>query len=313
MQVSPNDSQQPAALSSLQAEIARKILALISEGRWAAKEKVSDSALAREFGVSRTPVRQVLQALTAQGLLEQNGSRGFQLVRALASGESIQGMVPPSESQSLYDRLMSARATGEIAEEVSETELVEQFGATRGAVRRALMRMSDEGIASRRAGHGWRFAECLVTDEAVDESYQFRLIVECGALLVPNYRPDEAQIKTLERDQRGILDRPIHEISRVDWFSANARFHETIVSWSGNRFLVQSLQRQNSLRRMTELSDFSKLSKRRLDEACKDHLGILEAIASGDYKFAAALLNRHISRASQDVSDEGRETSLPMD
>jgi len=85
------------------------------------------------------------------------------------------------------------------------------------------------------------------------------------------------------------------------------------VSWSGNRFLVQSLQRQNSLRRMTELSDFSKLSKRRLDEACKDHLGILEAIASGDYKFAAALLNRHISRASQDVSDEGRETSLPMD
>ncbi|TKT76318.1 GntR family transcriptional regulator [Aquamicrobium sp. LC103] len=303
MTVSSDVSEQLASLSGLQSEIARKVLGLIGQGRWAPKEKVSDSALAREFGVSRTPVRQVLQVLTSQGLLEQTETRGFQLARILDDGESIGKIVPPSESESLYNRLMSARAAGKIPEEVSETELVEEFATTRGAIRRVLIRMSDEGLASRRAGHGWRFAECLVSKEAVDESYQFRLIIECGALLVPDYKPDSGQIKSLERDQRGILERPFRAISRTDWFSVNANFHETIVSWSGNRFLVQSLQRQNSLRRMTELTDFSRLSKTRLNEACKDHLGILEAIAGGDYKFAAALLHRHITRASQDEPD----------
>lgn len=294
----------PRTLSSLQSEIARRILGFIGQDRWALKERISDTALARELGVSRTPIRQVLQQLASQGLLEQTSARGFSLARTLRESDSLDEIVPPSDSENLYNRLMTARATGEIPEEVSETELVEQFGATRGAVRRTLMRMSDEGLVSRRAGHGWRFTECLVSKEAVDESYAFRLIIECGALLLPGYKPNLEQIKALEREQRAVLERPIRELSRIEWFSANANFHETIVSWSGNRFLVQSLRRQNSLRRMTELNDFSRLSERRLREACEDHLGILEAIAAGDYKFAEALLRRHITRASADELED---------
>jgi DNA-binding GntR family transcriptional regulator len=297
------DLPQPA-LSSLQSEIARKVLGFIGQDRWALNERISDTALARELGVSRTPVRQVLQKLASQGVLEQTQARGFRLARTLRQSDSLDDIIPPSEIENLFNRLMTARATGLIPEEVSETELVEQFSATRGAIRRTLMRMSDEGLVSRRAGHGWRFAECLVSKEAVDESYDFRLIVECGALLLPGYQPVAEQIKALEREQRAILERPIRDLSRIEWFSANANFHETIVSWSGNRFLVQSLRRQNSLRRMTELNDFSRLSEKRLREAGQDHLAILDAIAAGDYKFAAALLRRHITRASADELDD---------
>lgn len=198
---------------------------------------------------------------------------------------------------------MAARASGEIGEEVSETELVERFSTTRGAVRRTLMRLSAEGLVDRRRGHGWQLAECLVTDRAVDESYEFRLIVECGALLVPGYRPDPAQLATLKNEQADIAARPISNIERSDWFNANASFHETIVAWSGNRFLIQSVRRQNSLRRMTELSDFSHISERRPREACADHLAILDEIGRGDFAFASALLGRHLRRASQDDVD----------
>jgi len=299
----PTDTKEPALMSALQAEIARKIIEMIGSGRWETGAKLSDSLLARELGISRSPVRQVLQSLEQSGLVSSAENRGFVLARPLLPDDELMEAIPASEIDTLYDSIMAARASGEIGEDVSETELVERFNATRGAVRRTLTRMAAEGLVDRRRGHGWQFAECLVSDRAVDESYEYRLIVECGALLVPGYRPDAAQLTTLRQEQADIAAHPIREIERSAWFNANANFHETIVAWSGNRFLVQSVRRQNSLRRMTEFSDFSHLSERRLKEACADHLGILEEIACGDYAFASALLGRHIRRASKDAVD----------
>src|SRR5690606_28766018 len=115
------------------------------------------------------------------------------------------------------------------------------------------------------------------------------------------YNPDPAQLAALTREQNELAQKPIDQIERSSWFAANAKFHETIVAWSGNRFLVQSVKRQNNLRRMTEFSDFSHLSERRLREACADHLAILGEIARGDLNFASALLGRHIRRASLDL------------
>lgn len=300
MSANPTDETPPATdtLSSLQAEIARKVVAMIDSGHWQVGERISDSHLAREFGVSRTPVRQALQSLVQHGLVGNPENRGFVLARALDPGDDLRSALPASDTETLYDAIMAARAQGEIGEEVSETELVERFSATRGAVRRTLMRMSGEGLVDRRRGHGWQFAECLVTDRAVDESYEFRLIVECGALLVPGYSPDAAQLDQLRREQTEIANRPLQAIDRPGWFGANANFHERIVAWSGNRFLVQSVRRQNSLRRMTEFSDFPHLSEERLKGACADHLAILDEIARGDFPFASALLGRHIRRAS---------------
>lgn len=303
MGTAPANTREPAAMSALQAEIARKIIEMISSGRWETGDKLSDSLLARELGISRSPVRQVLQSIEKSGLVRSAENRGFVLARPLLPDDELIESIPTSEIDTLYDSIMAARASGEIGEDVSETELVERFNSTRGAVRRTLTRMAAEGLVDRRRGHGWQFAECLVSDRAVDESYEYRLIVECGALLVPGYSPDAAQLTKLKQEQAEIAARPIREIERSVWFNANASFHETIVAWSGNRFLVQSVRRQNSLRRMTEFSDFSHLSERRLKEACADHLGILEEIARGDYAFASALLGRHIRRASQDAVD----------
>lgn len=288
-----------ATLSNLQADVAQKVLALINQGRWSVKERISETALARELGVSRTPLRQALQLFVNEGLIEHSPTRGLQLARE-PGNDAVGEIIGQSETENLYNQIMEARASGRIAEEVSETELLEQFSTTRGAVRRTLMRMSTEGLVARRAGHGWQFAEALVSKEAVDESYEFRLIVECNALLVPGYAPKMDQLHVIEREQTAMLNRPIHEISRNEWFTVNARFHETIVSWSNNRFLVQSLQRQNSLRHMTELSDFSHLSESRLRESAGDHLSILRAIESGDYSFASALLRRHLMQASSE-------------
>lgn len=287
-------------LSGLQADVARKVLALIGSGKWQLQDRISDAALSRELNVSRSPVRYVLNLLTEYGLVAHVAGKGYHLTRVPEEGELIDRLIPESENTNLYNELMTARATGAIGAEVSETELVEQFKTTRGAVRRALMRFAAEGLAERLPGHGWRFTKSLDNERAVQESYTFRLVVECGALLQPDYAPQEDQLQALLRQQQTILDLAEDELTKDAWFHANAAFHETIVSWANNRFFTQSVRWQNSLRRMTEYADFDKLSKKRLQDACHDHIAILRAIEDRDFNFAAALLRRHISRSSRD-------------
>lgn len=284
-------------LSSLQIEVARKLMPIIRGGRWAIGEKISDAALAREFGISRTPVRQVLQFLAEKGLLAQTDNRGFVLVRVPAGDDRFEEMVPPSGVDTLYRQIMHARANGLIGSEASETELLEHFGTSRGVVRRTLMRLSAEGLAERRDGHGWRFAECLDNRQAVNESYAFRAIIECGAVMEDTFRVDLGALEALEAEQTALLNAPLASIEGSAWFEANARFHETVVSWSHNRFLEQAIRRQNSLRRMTEYAEFAELSEAGVRKAARDHLAILEAIKADDRKLASAILFRHLSRS----------------
>lgn len=111
------------------------------------------------------------------------------------------------------------------------------------------------------------------------------------------FRADLAALDMLEREQVALLNAPLAAIDGAAWFEANARFHETVVSWSNNRFLVQSIRRQNSLRRMTEYAEFAELSEAGVRKAARDHLAILEAIRADDRKLASAILFRHLSRS----------------
>ncbi|WP_425962148.1 GntR family transcriptional regulator [Rhizobium nepotum] len=285
------------ALSPLQIEVVRKLIPIIRAGRWAVGDKVSDAILSREFGISRTPIRQVLQFLADNGLLAQTDNRGYVLVRVPASNDRFEEKVPPSGVDALYRKIMHARANGLIGSEASETELLEHFGTSRGVVRRTLMRLSAEGLAERRDGHGWRFAECLDNRQAVNESYAFRAIIECGAVMEDTFRVDLGALGALEAEQTVLLSAPLASIEGSAWFEANARFHETVVSWSHNRFLEQAIRRQNSLRRMTEYAEFAELSEAGVRKAARDHLAILEALKADDRKLASAILFRHLSRS----------------
>ncbi|MGU3575119.1 GntR family transcriptional regulator [Brucellaceae bacterium C25G] len=286
-----------STLSSLQAEVARKIMTLIQSKRWAMGDKLSDAALSREFGISRTPIRQVLHYLMEKNILAQTDNRGFTLISQPLTSERMDELVPPSEVDTLYRQLMHARANSMIGDEASETELVEQFNSSRGVVRKTLMRLSSEGLAERRDGHGWRFAECLDNKQSVNESYAFRTIIECGAVMESTFQPVPEELQALEFAQQTLLDMPLTMIEGAQWFEANANFHETVVSWSGNRFLIQAMRRQNSLRRMTEYAEFAELSETGVRKAARDHLAILEAIKADDRKLASALLYRHLSRS----------------
>lgn len=69
-----------------------ELLDQISAGRFSAGERLFEQALARDLGVSRTPVRDALKRLAAEGLVDATPNKGAQLIS-----------FTPEETASMYD------------------------------------------------------------------------------------------------------------------------------------------------------------------------------------------------------------------
>jgi DNA-binding GntR family transcriptional regulator len=288
-----------AMTSNLQAELARQILALVLAGRWRLGERVPEQQLAAHFSVSRSPVRGALSLLAKQGVMRREPNKGFALARLPDDGAAAEEIAPASQVDEIYSRLMSDRAASRLPREVSEAELVERYAVGKGVLRKALMRLSADGLIHRLRGHGWGFAESLDTAAALRESYRFRIIIECGALRDPDFTIRPGELLALRAAHMAMIQSPPPDIRRDDWFRMNVEFHETLVAWSGNRFLLQAIRQQNNIRRMTEYTSFQSIDLARVQSSCSAHLAILDALESGDIDFAEALLRRHLGHAAQ--------------
>jgi len=288
--------------NDLPSEIAREILRLAHQERWDVGASVPVQTLARRFGVSRTPVRKALFILADEGVVEREAATGFKLKRPQTSngeGASPTSLTAP-EANDLSSRILADRASNQISPDVSESELLARYGTSRGAVRKALQLLAAEGLVYRQRGHGWLFVESLDNPEAISESYAFRISVECAALRQSGYRPDERELRQLRSAHLDFLSKLPETVSPQEWFWINARFHEALAAWSHNRFFLQSIRQQNSLRRMHQYADFRSLSPAEIEQSCRDHLGILDALASGDLTGAEKLLFEHLSAAARD-------------
>jgi DNA-binding GntR family transcriptional regulator len=94
------------------------------------------------------------------------------------------------------------------------------------------------------------------------------------------------------------------DVSPEVWFQVNAGFHETLASWSGNRFFLQAVKRQNALRQMHQFADFAQLEPGQIAQSCREHLAILDAVEAGDRAGAVALLRAHLRGAAIEWENE---------
>ncbi|MBU0723842.1 MAG: GntR family transcriptional regulator [Alphaproteobacteria bacterium] len=281
--------------SDLQAEIVGRLIAMLEHDRPALGSRLPEQSVAKQLGVSRSPVRLAMKFLEAQGYLASEHGRGF-IVARLPEGGGPPADIPESRVATLHDRLLRDRATGILGSEVAEAELAERYAASRATLARVLARLTGEGLIERQRGHGWRFIEVLGSDEAYEDSYEFRIAIECAALRARRFNADPAKLAVIRQRHEAILAAPA-EVLSGQWFDTNAAFHEGIAELSGNRFYLQAIRHQNTLRRMLEYAEFSAMPRDRVEQSCREHLAILDAIESGDRAWAEALMRRHLSQA----------------
>jgi GntR family transcriptional regulator of vanillate catabolism len=91
------------------APVAQRIRELIVDGTLPAGARVAEAALAQRLGVSRTPIRNALPALAAEGLLEPAGKRGF-MVRGFSVEDSFRATEMRCLLEGYAAREVAARA-----------------------------------------------------------------------------------------------------------------------------------------------------------------------------------------------------------
>ncbi len=111
----------------LREEIQKEIIAMIADGRLSPDQRINETHLARDLGISRTPLREAMLTLAAGGFLKSDMGLGF-LVPPLDTGEfsnlqvilakmapfalSVTGTPPPGRLMELGNLLGRARLPG---------------------------------------------------------------------------------------------------------------------------------------------------------------------------------------------------------
>jgi DNA-binding GntR family transcriptional regulator len=281
-------------LTSLQTKVAGQILSAIHNGELSPGSHLKEVELAERFGVSRSPIRGALAYLANQRCIEPMSSHGFRVPMERAKAVGIQVSVLENEEDALYRHLIDDRLNQTLPDHISESDLLRRYQVGKSVLRRCLLRLSDEGVMQRKHGHGWQFAPTLSDKQTRFESYRFRMLLEPAGLLEPTFDLNHKQLQHCRRQQLDLLE---GDADSKRFFESNAQFHELLATASGNAYILQAVQQQNRLRRLTEFHSISNVE--RVKVSCREHLAILDALVQGDNEWASTLLHRHLEVASK--------------
>ncbi|SEP82417.1 GntR family transcriptional regulator [Streptomyces radiopugnans] len=171
-----------------------------------------------------------------------------------------------------------------------EADLTEQFAASRGAVRSALLELAADGLVERVANRGAR-VRVVPLDEAI-EIYEVRMAVEalCAAKAAERIGDAEAEeLRSIGSDMRAA----VADGDTMRYRQLNQRLHQRIREISGQRTASNVLERlrAQSVRQQFKVATMPGRPQVSLPE----HLAIIEAICAGDAEGADRAIRVHLS------------------
>jgi DNA-binding GntR family transcriptional regulator len=171
-----------------------------------------------------------------------------------------------------------------------EADLSVQFGASRAAVRTALVQLAAEGLVERVQNRGAR-VRAVSLDEAIEIS-EVRMVVEglCAAKAAERATDDDlATLRTIGVDMRAAVERG----DVFGYSDLNRRLHATVRSVAGQSVadgVLDRLRGQN-VRHQYRLA----LLPGRASVSLPQHLEIVEAICARDAGRAEVAMRAHLA------------------
>ncbi len=184
----------------------------------------------------------------------------------------------------------------------AERALAEELGVSRVTVREALRVLQGEGLLVTKRGSAGTVVSPTLTnweahgewDPKIAEVFELRLAVETMAARLAAERVTPQDIHHLTACQRALeSSSDVHAFRRAD-----SEFHMTVARISGNGMLcsvVEDVRAAVSSR--LDQHDFKVI----YESSIRGHAGVIDAIAEGDAKAAAAAMEAHIEEARAEV------------
>ena len=155
-----------------------------------------------------------------------------------------------------------------------EEDLCAEFNVSRSPVREALGRLAAFGLVENTPHRGCQVKTLEI--QTIKDLYQLRLAMELYVVETLARRPGQ---ETLMASLRADWTDPAPRESDA-WAALDRRFHEELATAVGNPLLTQQLAAVNE--RLTVLRPFDFSIEERSVSTCRQHMDILDTIASGD-------------------------------
>lgn len=282
--------------SRLQTDLAGRILRMLKDQGAGPGYHLVELDLCKMFDVSRTPVRGALRMLAEQGTVEARTNRGYVLREPVTSAPEVEPVNPEDEEdQRLFIAIAKARNAGLIPDQSSQQEIVRILDAKLTSVVRVLRQLADLGLVERKPGNGWSFSLPINSGRARDDSYAFRVIIEPSGLIEPTFELDRDWMERSRARHLAFRKRRWRDTMAVELFDINSDFHEELARCSGNRYILDAVQRQNRLRSFLNIQWVN--GAERVIDSIDEHLAIMDALDVADNKLAAKLMREHLGSA----------------
>lgn len=200
-------------------------------------------------------------------------------------------------SDRAYEELKRLVLVGDLPANMrlGEERLAAMLGVSRTPIREALLRLHAEGLVRRGADGGY---EPIVPDVMVIRHlYEVRAGLEIQALRRPGRtgtNHDHGVLEELRDDWRAFRTEP-HEAGDPSFVLLDEGFHVTLAESAGNPAIAELLRQVNERIRVVRMQDF--LNAERITDTIDEHLGIVEAVLSGDTDVAHARFTAHLDRS----------------
>lgn len=182
---------------------------------------------------------------------------------------------------------------------VSDYLLSKELGMSRTPIRQALQRLHNDGLLEPLESGKTSYRVADITAEEIRDLFDFREGIETTALRLAfqkmNPIPSE-QIQLLEQIYQSMVDTN-HDDLVTEHFVWDQKFHNSLVSLSGNRRLIKA--HDELLLQLTRMRFLTFLKRSLQNKACNDHQELLQAIKQGDCERGVKVLTHHI-RTSRD-------------
>jgi DNA-binding GntR family transcriptional regulator len=277
----------------------------IRSGRIGSREKLSETAVAARFGISRAPARQALVELQRSGLIGRSGARGYQVLEPAEVNAQHQSS-PTRDVPGAADRMQTVSSweliyrkveieivsrTSLASWRVNEAALAKAHGVSRTVARDVMGRLQQRGIVRKDDSGRW-YAPGL-TPRHIDELYELRWVLEPLALekAFPRLPPDllpgllahaQAANSASAEVDAGALDALEQEL------------HVELLGHCGNQALMQAISLPQALLVAHHFLYHAAADLFDSEPFLPEHVAVLERLSAGHVDEARAALVTHL-------------------
>jgi DNA-binding GntR family transcriptional regulator len=226
-----------------------------------------------------------------EGLFVLEGRPTAQLIADQLREQIVQGIFRPGE-------------------QINESVLASQLRTSRGPVREALQRLSQEGILVSHRNRGVFVLELSAED--IREIYAVREAVEstaADALLDAG----QEQVKDICQVLKAVVRDMAKQVAVSDWQAIarlDMQFHTSFVAGAGNTRLIRIYETLAAESRMCVLN--LEGSYPRIDVLVQEHQNILDLLETGDREELHKAIKRHMEKGVEDLTTTREETEATV-